>query len=388
MTSKPDPYEAPVAQSSSEVRSPWMLVLAALGAGLGGPLVGTLLLGAPEPGDMVGLVVMAAGPPVGVVLGLAAMGRAWQTRSALAGTVGALSGALFGLVAASMAYSVLYARGRQLREQGELKLPPVEPGEGWAARAERILLPDAVRSGVAAAWRENGRTEHASVAAFARTSLELVALGAPPELLVDAARDAVDEIRHTEACFGLARALDGVPLSPGPFPEASTAGTLRGDRGSRLAELAVVSLVDGALHEGVSARVISRLVERCEVPAIREVLQALASDEERHARHAWDVVDFCLQQGGEPVARALREGASRIPATIRSPHLKGAEDGDWERYGLPGRALEQQEYTEALGHLRAELEQRLALITPRGPEPSRRLPSAASRRPPPAERRA
>jgi hypothetical protein len=358
LTSLPDPFEAPATQ---QTRSPWPMVLASLGVGLGGPALGVLLLSLPEPLDLVGLVLTMAGPPVGLVLGLAATVRAWWGRSALAGGAGLLSSGLFGLVTAGVAYSVLYARGRQLREQGELKLPPVARGEGWAARTERILIPEAVRSGVAAAWRENGRTEHASVAAFARTSLELVALGAPPELLVDAANDAVDEIRHTQACFGLARALDGEALSPGPFPEASSAGALRGDRASRLAELALVSLVDGALHEGVSARVIARLIERCEVPAIRAVLQSLASDEARHAQHAWEVVDFCLQQGGEPVRRALREGAGHIPTTIRSPHLQGAADGGWERYGLPGRALEQQEYDLARAQLLRDLGQRLLI---------------------------
>jgi hypothetical protein len=355
-----NPYEAP---STPSPPGPWRLLLAALVAGVGGPLLGVALLSVPEPGDFVGIVLMAAGPPIGVVLGVAAMGRAWQTGSVMGGVVGALAGALFGLVSSTMVYSVLYARGRQLREQGELKLPPVQRGGDWAGDGERIVLPEEVRSGVASAWRENGRTEHASVAAFARTSLELVALGAPPELLVDAANDAVDEIRHTEACFALARALDGEALSPGPFPEASSAGALRGDRASRLAELAVVSLVDGALHEGVSARVIARLVERCEVPAIREVLQQLASDEERHAAHAWDVLAFCLQQGGEPVRRALREAAPRIPDTIHSPHLRGAEDGAWERYGLPGHALEQQEYTIALEQLLGRLDQALTQLT-------------------------
>jgi hypothetical protein len=48
--------------------------------------------------------------------------------------------------------------------------------------------------------------EHASVAAFARFTLDLLALGAPADLVQSAQQALGDEIAHAELCFGLAGA--------------------------------------------------------------------------------------------------------------------------------------------------------------------------------------
>jgi hypothetical protein len=189
------------------------------------------------------------------------------------------------------------------------------------------------------------------VAAFARLSLDLMALGAPPELLASASKDALDEIRHAELCFSLARALDGKAEGPQPFPEAQTARTLIGNRGLALAQLAVDSLIDGALLEGFSARLIASLVDRCQDPATRAVLKELAADEGRHAKHGWDVLRWCLEEGGNPVAGALRGAIAAFPAEPRSALPEGARDGAWERYGIPGLALEAEAYRRMRAHV-------------------------------------
>jgi hypothetical protein len=167
-----------------------------------------------------------------------------------------------------------------------------------------------IRAKLAARWRENGRTEHASVAAFTRLTLDLIALGAPAGLIEAANHDSLDEIRNADFCFSLARALDDRRESPGPFPGAQHAGGLPASRPLALAQLAVSSLVDGALHDGLSARVIARLAKRCEEPTVRDVLLELAADEGRHSAHGWDVVEWCLAEGGAPVAHALGETVS------------------------------------------------------------------------------
>ena len=251
-----------------------------------------------------------------------------------------------------------FRRGRQIRRFGRVLLPRVGPGASWAqidlrdadpARGAALSLPDRDRApelaqALATQWRENGRTEHASVAAFARLTLDLMALGAPPALVASANRDALDEIRHTEICFGLARALDGRAESPGPFPEARGGRSLPTGRTMALALLAVDSLVDGALHEGVSARIVARLAKRCGVPEVRAMLKTIAADEGRHAAHGWDVVEWCVAEGGAPIAHALRGAALALPKTIRSPLPDAAKDGGWEPYGIHGHALEAEEY--------------------------------------------
>jgi hypothetical protein len=253
-----------------------------------------------------------------------------------------------------------FRRGRQLRSFGRILLPPVVEGEAWTLPREHELaaIDVDVRPALAAAWRENGRTEHASVAAFARLTLDLMDLGAPPELLVAAQNDALDEVRHAELCFGLARALDGRAEGPGPFPAAGSAKGAFGPRTARLAALAVSSLVDGALHEGISARVIARLARRCEVPSVAALLRTIARDEGRHAAHGWDVVVWCVAEGGRPIVEALNGALAALPAKPQSSFTDEARDGGWERYGLHGAELEDEEHAKT----RAFLAERLAAL--------------------------
>lgn len=240
-----------------------------------------------------------------------------------------------------------FSRGRQLRRRGRVLLPALREGGEWATRVSPVAA-EGVPAGLADQWRENGKTEHASVAAFARLTLDLMALSAPPRLVADANQDALDEIRHAELCFSLAAALDGKRLSPAPFPVAQRVSPLTRVRSLALAQLAVSSLVDGALHEGVSARIIARLAKRCEEPAIRDVLKSIAADEGRHAAHGWTVVEWCAAEGGTAVRQALLGALRGLPSTMRTALPEGAADGGWERWGIHGHALEAEEYGKAL----------------------------------------
>lgn len=296
------------------------------------------------------------------VKGLGAAPGATGTVASVFLTLGNLFMMVFGAFSALLS-TMAFTRGRQIRSAGRILLPPVDDGDGWTGGGLSSAGPvgvidtddEATRDALAAQWRENGRTEHASVAAFARLTLDLMALGAPPDLVADANRDALDEIRHAELCFGLARAIDGRVQSPGAFPEAARARTLSRSRTLALCQLAVDSLVDGALHESVSARIIAKLARRCEAPAIQAILKEIAADEGRHAHHGWDVVRWCLAEGGEPVARALEGALAALPKTMSSPMPEEARDGRWERWGIMGEELEAEEHDAT----RVDLERRI-----------------------------
>ncbi len=269
-------------------------------------------------------------------------------------SLGLLFFGLFGnaLMTCIGAFSVLlsvadFRRGRQIRRFGRVQLAPMQGGEDWVSDVDRVAVDATLRDALGQQWRENGRTEHASVAAFSRLSLDLLALGAPPELIADAQCDALDEIRHAQLCFSLARAIDGIAASPGPFTAVRDARPLAGSRKMVLARLAVDSLIDGALHEGVSARVIAQLARRSEIAAIRSLLKELAADEGRHAAHGWQVVAWCVSEGGAPVLNALRGAVRALPTNMVSSLPSGAADGAWERYGIHGHALEAAEYHKA-----------------------------------------
>lgn len=251
-----------------------------------------------------------------------------------------------------LAYEIFgTSRGRQLRRFGLVLLPPLDESADWNTAVIVLGSGEAPPLGLADQWRADGRTEHASVAAFARLALDLVAVGAPPRLVADANRDALDEIRHTELCFSLAQALDGRAIGPGPFPAVQHVSPFPYPRPLALARLAVSSLVDGALQEGVSARILAALARRAEDPALRALLKEIAADEGRHAAHGWTVVRWCLQEGGSPVAQALLGALRALPRQMRSTLPPGAQDGGWERWGIHGHGLEAAEYASALDQL-------------------------------------
>lgn len=251
----------------------------------------------------------------------------------------------------TMVALLAHSRGRQLRKLGKLQLAPLAKDRSWLTVQETRseTQPD-----VADAWRKNGLTEHASVAAFARLSMELVALGAPPRLIKSAHEDALDEMQHTTWCFDLAKSFDHKDIGPGAFPAARSRFFPLGSRSLRLARLAVESLVDGAINEGMSARVVAELSREVEDREVKSVLSRIARDEGRHAQHGFDVVRWCVEEGGYPVRIALRSAIARLPEELQGEKLAAdAADGRFEAYGIPSRSREARAFVAMSKKLRA-----------------------------------
>ena len=76
------------------------------------------------------------------------------------------------------------------------------------------------RAAIAAGWTDAARGEHASVPAFSRLSLTLMAMGAPSDLVEAAHRAALDEIEHARMAFGLAAIYAGAEVAPGALDGA------------------------------------------------------------------------------------------------------------------------------------------------------------------------
>lgn len=227
-----------------------------------------------------------------------------------------------------------FSRGRQVEKRGRRVY-----AEMFEAVEDRRAPADEAEEGVADAWRKNGLTEHASVAAFARLSLELLELGAPKSLVDAAHADAIDESRHTDLCFDLATRFDGRDVRPGAFPSGAARAS-RGPRSIRLCRLAVESLIDGAINEGVSARVVAEMSKDVKDEKVAEVLRSIARDEGRHAVHGFEVLAWCIQEGGRPVVAAVESALAHLPKTLGRGLAEQAADGRWERYGIPSRARE------------------------------------------------
>lgn len=157
------------------------------------------------------------------------------------------------------------------------------------------------RAQLAAFWLHNAAAEHSSVAGFHRFALDLLAHGAPPELIALAQRAAAQEAEHALTCFSLASVYAGHGLGPAPMPLGERAPVA-----SSLAQLAVWTLRDGAIGETIAAYGVAAALERTADPETRRLLTKIAAEELHHAELAWKTLRWALDTGGDPVLQALR----------------------------------------------------------------------------------
>ncbi|MDI3285247.1 ferritin-like domain-containing protein [Polyangium sp. 15x6] len=175
-------------------------------------------------------------------------------------------------------------------------------GAGTSSRpAVAEIAPD-LRAVLAAEWTRDALFEHASVASFGRFAMELLAVGAPAELVEEAHRAALDEVRHARLCFALASAYAGEPVAPGAFPFGGAAEVV-----ADLASIAARTAKEGCINETIAAVIAAEQCARAEDPAVAEVLAGIAADEARHAELAWRTVAWAIRVGGEQVRSAVEE---------------------------------------------------------------------------------
>lgn len=210
------------------------------------------------------------------------------------------------------------ARGRPIREGGVAIVAEARRSGSWLdgdappwdAAGD---LPPSTREALAAAWTRDAAMEHASVASFGRLGLELLALGAPADL-VDAVHVAArDEIRHARVAYGLASRFAGEPR--GPARLAVTPGPVALD----LVTVARDTFLDGCVGESVAALEAREAHDSAEEPSLREVLKEIATDEASHAALAWRVVAWAVAEGGAPVTLAIAELVAAIERELLEP---------------------------------------------------------------------
>ena len=77
-----------------------------------------------------------------------------------------------------------------------------------------ILANSSLNQVIAMEFSNQANGEHASVASFARHTLQLMTMEAPPTLLMGSIKAAVDEIRHAKNCYGIAETFLGKNIQP------------------------------------------------------------------------------------------------------------------------------------------------------------------------------
>lgn len=231
-----------------------------------------------------------------------------------------------------------YCSGRPLLHDGRQHVAPLRDGSCWlqpnADRPTPAALALRTRQALAQAWLDDALAEHASVAAFARVTLELMAVGAPPELLAATTRAGLDEIDHARRCFTIASRLSGRTHEPGPLPSPPP-------RPASLVAVAVDTFVEGCVGETVATLVAERALADTREPEIRELLEVTRRDEARHAALAWRTLAWALDRGGAEVAEALHHAANALVDRQVAPSPAPWEaDPMWRAHGrLPAAAM-------------------------------------------------
>lgn len=176
---------------------------------------------------------------------------------------------------------------------------------------------------VAAHWAWVASCEHASVASFSVVALQLLALGAPPEL-VDATHQAArDEVRHAQTMYALASAVGGRPVGPGPLPMDGL--TLQTDPRTVLKAL----VEEACVNETVSAALAAEEAACAEASALRELLGAIARDEADHAALGWRTLRWMLDTFPE-----LREEAVQLLLEASTAMREAPQAGSPDRPDL------------------------------------------------------
>lgn len=219
--------------------------------------------------------------------------------------------------------------GRPFKVDGELRVAAVARRPGWVAESahDGRSLSAEERKALATVWIGDAQLEHASVAAFARLTLELMQLGAPSALVAASQNASVDEVRHARMCFGFASRFAGAQLGPEKLDLDGALGSVT------LEKLARETVEEGCVGETLAALQAAEQRRMAQDPEIRAALSAIETEESEHAAFAYRVVRWAISVGGESVRRAARDAFEAALAQELSLSDPDVSVEVWHHYG-------------------------------------------------------
>jgi hypothetical protein len=150
--------------------------------------------------------------------------------------------------------------------------------------------------------------EHASIAAFARFSLQLLSLGAPPRLVQACTQALADETAHTRLCFQIASEYAGHAVGPGPLD------VNRSLEVTSLEDIVDLVIAEGCFGETSAALEALESADGASDPVIRSAYAQIARDEQRHAELAFQFVRWALEQDFAVTQRRIMAALTQFSA--------------------------------------------------------------------------
>jgi len=225
------------------------------------------------------------------------------------------------------------AIGRPFLVDGYARTAEVGVGSDWLASGVCPWtdgLNDDARRALAEYWTRAALLEHASVAAFARFIMQLMSLGAPPELIEEAQIAIGDETLHAKLCFALASAYAGSNVQP-----------LRLDIDRALNADTPLEILRAVIREGCIGETLAAVEaaegrEHATDTVVKQALLRIHVDETRHAELAWRTVKWAIAAGFTTPAEMERELTAAIDQALAEADATATLEGrdDLAAHGL------------------------------------------------------
>jgi hypothetical protein len=222
------------------------------------------------------------------------------------------------------------AIGRPFLVDGEARTAGTEKRDDWCEKdvcPNVAGLSDRIRDELATAWEFTAKMEHASIAAFARFSLELLSLGAPSDLIMRTNSALVDETKHARVAFALTSAYRGKQMGPGRL----SMNDVMAD-GDDITSFIRRVIREGCVGETVAAVEAGEAGARANDPVVRQTLEMIASDESEHAELAWRTVKWALDTFGADVRETIHEEMARLADEMGTIHETRRTERDEELF--------------------------------------------------------
>ncbi len=200
-------------------------------------------------------------------------------------------------------------------------------------------LPSDLRAELARIWGERIPTEYRSITGFSSFSFDLIAAGAPVDLVAVCHRVCIDELRHTELAVRMVELYGGhLPALPREINSLPVDTSL-----NVVAQACRSAILLSCLGETFACTELVMLRDRAIDPVVRGVLTVFLSDEIVHARVGWAYLAHACKSAD---AATLESVAVGIPGYVEGigANLFGTEErpaavdvtNDDERLALHG----------------------------------------------------
>jgi hypothetical protein len=178
----------------------------------------------------------------------------------------------------------------------------------WSESRAAALSPT-LRAELARIWTERIDTEYRSITGFSTFSFDLIAAGAPVDLVAVCHRVCLDELRHTELAVRMVE-LYGGPEPPMPRGLSS----LPADESlTAVAQACRSAILLSCLGETFACAELDMLRERTVCPAVRGVLSIFLADEIVHARVGWAWLGHAVPQASD---QTRAQAAAAVPGYV------------------------------------------------------------------------